>query len=446
MSELNEKKLSRSKINVLVRIALVTAILFIGLSVMTKLASLKKPPAEAKIEEKPLRVEIVQVTPEQVPVFLSGYGEAKALTVVSIASEVSGRVIDIHPRLKTGEQVEKNEILFRIDSRDYAASYADAQATVRQLKHSISILEKQYATDKVRLKTLQRNETLAKEEYGRVKKLFEESDIGTRSGVDLAEQAFNNASDQVDQMESAVSLYPIRIEEARSGLVSAEARLSITSNNLKRCAVRAPFDGRIKNVMIEKDQFISPGQGVLTLADDSILEIQVPLDSRDARQWLFFDGDHQNNDSAWFARLKPVECDIKWTENPEGEAWKGILHRVVAFDQKTRTVTVAVRIDGKRASTGNTETLPLVEGMFCSVKIPGRIMPHVFALPRWAVSFENTVYVMSEENRLKTVSVEVAHTEGDTVFVSKGLQPGDKVITTRLIDPLENALLQVIQS
>ena len=81
--------------------------------------------------------------------------------------------------------------------------------------------------------------------------------------------------------------------------------------------------------------------------------------------------------------------------------------------------------------------------MFCSVKIPGKTLEGVVRLPRSAVTFDNTVYLANPENRLKTISVTVARTEGQTVTISEGLNLGDTVITTRLIDPLENALLQV---
>ncbi len=47
------------------------------------------------------------------------------------------------------------------------------------------------------------------------------------------------------------------------------------------------------------------------------------------------------------------------------------------------------------------------------------------------------------ENRLKTVSVKVVRLEGDFAYINKGLNPGDTVVTTRLIDPLENALLEI---
>ena len=70
-------------------------------------------------------------------------------------------------------------------------------------------------------------------------------------------------------------------------------------------------------------------------------------------------------------------------------------------------------------------------------------MRDVFRLPRQTVSFENKVYLANEEGRLKTVDVTVERNEGEFVFVSRGLKPGATVITTRLIDPLENVLLDI---
>ena len=69
-------------------------------------------------------------------------------------------------------------------------------------------------------------------------------------------------------------------------------------------------------------------------------------------------------------------------------------------------------------------------------------MRAVYRLPRQAVSFENKAYLVNADNRLKTVDVRVERIEGEYVYVGQGLNPGDTVILTRLIDPLENALLE----
>jgi hypothetical protein len=80
--------------------------------------------------------------------------------------------------------------------------------------------------------------------------------------------------------------------------------------------------------------------------------------------------------------------------------------------------------------------------MFCSVAIPGRTLENVYKLPRESVSFENTVYA-SRDGRLRTLPVGVAHEQGDYVYLDSGLRPGEVVVTTRLNDPLENALLEI---
>ncbi|MEE4354605.1 MAG: efflux RND transporter periplasmic adaptor subunit [Desulfatiglans sp.] len=427
---------------VLISIVVSIIVLIIGVVGMKTLASMKTPPVETKNGESPLRVEALQITKEDAPVFITGYGEVKALNVVPISSEVSGKIVQIHSRLEAGEMIPKGENLFKIDSANYTASHEEARGVVQQWKNAILRLKKQYAIDTKRLKTIERNRELAKAEFERIRKLFESNNIGTLSGVEKSEQVYNSALDQADQMAQAVALYPIRIKEAESSLSSVQARLAFAKSNLMRCQVLAPFNGRVKSVSLEKGQYVTPGQNVVTLADDSVLEIQVPIDSRDAREWLRFNGEKANGKTAWFACLEQVLCKIRWTENNNGQTWDGQLHRVVKFDQQTRTLTLAVRVYAETAMKKNLRSLPLAEGMFCSVKIPGRTLNNVFRLPRKAVSFENTVHI-AVDNRLKTVPVKVARMEGENVYVYGGLNAGDMVVTTRLIDPMENALLKI---
>lgn len=441
---MNSTEKKRQNKHVMIRIVICTLILIVGWVGMKGLASLKQPPAEVKAEERPIRVQAMAALSGDYPVAITGYGEARALTVVTIASEVPGRVVYTHPTLKAGQIIPAGDVMFRIDPADYEAGLQEARAVVAQWQNAVARIKKQFAIDRQRLKTLERNALLARTEFDRIRQLFEVDRVGTSSGMDQAERNYNTTSDQADQMAQAVSLYPLQIKEAQSSLASAAARLSMAETSLSRCTVKAPFDARIKSVSMETGQYVSPGQNVLTLADDTVLEIQVSLDSRDARSWLQFETPTTDRlPTAWFATLKPVECAIRWTEDKTGSAWTGILNRVVKFDQQTRTLNVAIRVTADSAKGKGNRVLPLVEGMFCTVDIPGRTMRDVYRLPRQAVSFENRIYLASAEGRLKTVDVTVARIEGEFVFVDQGLNPGDTVILTRLIDPLENALLDI---
>jgi len=393
-------KSSRPAMGLLTSIIICILVLLVGVAGMVMLIRLKKPPAEAANGERSLRVEAIQIKKENFQVVITGHGEVKALTVVPIAPEVSGRIVDIHPRLKIGEIIPKGEVLFKIDPKDY-----------------LTILK----TNRKRLKILKRSHELAKKEYQRFLVLFKKNNVATLSGLEAAEKKMLAAADQENQI--------IQV-------------LETAENNLERCEVIAPFNARIKSVSLEKGQYVTPGQNVVTLADDSVLEIQVPIDSRDARKWLRFNKDETNGNTTWFSNLEQVPCKIRWTENNNGQTWDGRLHRIIKFDQQTRTLIVAVRLDTETALKKSPRSMPLVEGMFCSVQIAGRTLYNVFRLPRQAVSFENTVHI-TVKDRLKTVQVNVVRVDGENAYVAGGIKTGDMVVTTRLIDPLENTLLEI---
>ena len=104
--ELNKIEKSKKPVKVVfISIVISIIVLLIGVMGMAMLASLKTPPAEAKNGERPLRVEAVQIEQEDVPVFITGYGEVKALNVVPIAPEVPGKIVKIHSRLEAGGMI-----------------------------------------------------------------------------------------------------------------------------------------------------------------------------------------------------------------------------------------------------------------------------------------------------------------------------------------------------
>jgi RND family efflux transporter MFP subunit len=423
------------------RLMVCSLLLLAGVGGYVGLSGLKKPPAQAHNGERPLKVTTLQAKGEAVQVAITGYGQVRPLKEVVMAAEVAGQVVSVHPRLNTGELIAQGDLLFQIDPRNYESAVTQARAEVDQSRSLLARLSKQAVIDEERLKTLMRNRELAAAEYGRIRLLFEAHGVGTRSSVDRAEQAYNAAVDQSDQMSLSVSLNPLRIKEAESSLAAAQARFTHAQTNLQRCRVHAPFNGRIKTVTIEQGQYVSAGQALVTLADDTLLEIHIPLDSRDVDQWIQFAEVPNPAAGAWFNSLHPVACAIRWTEAPKEHRWEGMLHRVVHFDPKTRTITVAVRISGDKAVQRG--RLPLVEGMFCEVEIPGLTLPRAYRIPRQAVGFGGTLFTVVD-HRLKTVAVEVARESGDDVLVVGGLNEGDIVIATRLVDPLEGALIEIV--
>lgn len=421
-------------------------VLVLSVIVFRVLASLAAAPAEAKRSEPVLRVEAIAVQPRDAQVVLTEFGVARSLDVVPVSPEVSGRIVAIHDRLYVGEVIPAGETLVQIDPRDYASRVAQAEGDVARLEASIQRLRTEWENDRARLTNLARSAELAMAEFTRLKQLFESEEVGTRSGVEAAERQYNAAKDAQDQMNRALSVFPIAIKEQEGQLAAAKAVLDTAKTNLERTAIRAPFDARIREESVELGQSVAPGAAIMTLADDSIIEISVALDSRDAQRWLPFKNGSAATEAAWFGEVEPVPCTIRWTENPEGQTWTGALYRVERFENDTRKVRVAVRIPGAEAQKAG-GGLPLVDGMFCAVDIPGRTMTGVYAVPQWAVSYDGSVdegrVYISKDNRLASAMVTVARRAKDTAYIDGGLEPGAVVITTRLVNPLENSLLEI---
>jgi multidrug efflux pump subunit AcrA (membrane-fusion protein) len=410
------------------------------------LLNLKKAPAEASTarEEKPLHVEVIAVSPERIPTAVTGYGLVSPLEEVPIASEINGTVVWKHPNLIEGGVIEKGAKYLEIDPAPYEARVRDAQAVIAQWETTVRRLEVEWANEKERLVSLRRSFELAEAEYNRAK-LTAEQGIGSQADVDKAEREFVDAQERIAAAERDIALYPIRIEETKNQLASAQEKQSLATLDLAKTELHAPFTARVKSVNIAPNQLVMFGETIAVLADDSVLELHVPLDGREARRWLRYDSAARRPETHWFGALDPVACEIRWTEDPERHSWEGQLHRITAFDEESRTLTVAVRVNGSQALPREGDAFPLVEGMFCQVTIPGRDMQDVYRLPGGTVTIANTVYIV-ENDRLRTVPVVVERAKDDVVFVSSGLEPGQQVITTRLINPLENTLCAVVHS
>ncbi len=427
-------------------------VLGVGAGVFLLFSSLRTEPATVEVTEQPIHVTVIEVQPENVPITVAGYGTVRNLNTVSIAPEVPGRLVAVHPRLERGEVIPKDEVLFQIDPSSYEQQMKAAEAMVGQLESGLSLLEKKHAADLERLKGIEKMRDLAKGEYDRVLGLFERK-VGAEHGVELAEGALIEAEDAVIQVRQAIEAYAEQRREAENRLKASQAQYEQAKLSFDRTTVRAPFDARVKYMgtapvpagtaapSLEVNQYVAPGVPVLTVADDSVLEISVPLDSSEARRWLLFDAPSEGNaDQAWFGQLRAMPCMVKWTEDDKSQ-WQGELNRVEGFDERTRTLTVAIRLTGAQAAASQETSLPLVDGMFCEVGIPGRQVDGVYRVPRKAVNFDGTVY-LANGGHLRTAKVEVLYEQGGEALISEGLKPGDQVIITRLVKPMENALLQ----
>ena len=376
------------------RLTLCLLILGAGVAAMLGLRQLKTPPARKPIRERQIPVTVTTVRPVDFQVSLTGYGDLISRTTVTLAAEVSGRITASARDLEPGRLVKKDEILYTIDDRDYR-------------------LEREIA--ETRLRALGRELEIARAEFRRASDLLHRKKVGSKTTVEQAESTVNTIENQIAQVRKNLEKAVIDLERTR---------------------IRAPFAGRVTDVQVEENEYVTPGKPLLSLSDDTDLEVVVPLDSGDGARWLQF-RDRETRDH-WFPPVRPVRCRLAWSEDPATEG-EGIMDRVAAFDPAARMLKVAIRL---QAGTGTGP--PLVAGMFCRVSIPGRTLKGVYVVPRQAVAEDATLHVV-RDGRLISRQVRIIREEGDQAIVDQGLAPGERVITTRLDNPLDGTLVRIVE-
>src|ERR1051325_11108534 len=84
--------------------------------------------AQGGFERPPAPVSVTAAVAEDVPTYLDAIGKTVAREVVSIQPQVSGRITGIH--FTDGANVQKDQLLFTIDTRPFEANVKQAQANL----------------------------------------------------------------------------------------------------------------------------------------------------------------------------------------------------------------------------------------------------------------------------------------------------------------------------
>ena len=163
-------------------------------------------------------------------------GRVQAAQRVALSFRVGGPVVEIH--VSKGQQVRKDDVLARIDPRDYEV----------QVKN----LEAQLAA--ARAQQLQ-----AGEEYKRVRGLYEH-DNASKSDFDRARLAIDVSEAQVEANEQALKA----------------ALLSLADTEL-----RAPYSGIVADRLVEAHETVAPGQPVIRFQDVRGMEVVIDVPERE---------------------------------------------------------------------------------------------------------------------------------------------------------------------
>ena len=331
-------------------------------------------PAKLEPSEVATAVRVTTVARKLVQMEVRSQGNVEPRVQSDLVPEVSGRVQWMSPNLVAGGAFDKNEILLKLDDRDYRSTVERNQASV----------ERRRAEDEH-----------ARFELGRLEELVKKS---------LTSQS---------NLEAALRTQRI----AAATLRDAEIALTQAQRDLWRTEIRAPYGGLIRTEKVDVGQFISRGQAIASIYASDAVEVRLPV--ADA-QLAFLDLPL----GTYGELAADVAPDVVLTTRYGGREyqWNGKVVRTEAeIDSRSRMVNVVARITHQ---TG--QPLPPI-GLFVNAAISGRNVDGVVALPRSAIRNQDEVLIVDGNSRMRFRKVELFRFDGDQVFVSGGLNDGDMV-------------------
>lgn len=193
---------------------------------------------------------------------------------VDVVPEVSGRIEEL--AVRENQQVNKGDLLFRLDGRAYRAMLADAESRLAALDAQImltgrTIRAQQYnaasvsaavararALVKQTTSTRVRLEPLVPEGFASQEELDQARTAEKAARAELAATQL-----QASQAAAAVTGTDAMVAQ-RSGL---EAQVALAKLNLEHAEVRAPFNGVVVGLKTTVGQYVSALKPVFTLID-----------------------------------------------------------------------------------------------------------------------------------------------------------------------------------
>lgn len=314
-------------------------------------------------------VEAARVESKNVPVYLDGLGTVTAYNTVTVNSRVPGQIVQVN--FKEGQNVRKGDLLIVIDPAPYKAALDQAKG--------------QLVRDQAQLQDY-------KLELERYNSLYKE-------GV--------YSKEQLDAEQGLYGQYLGTVQADQAAVETAQV-------NLDYCYIRSPINGRVGLRLVD------PGNIVQTTTTTGMLII---------------------------TQMQPIAVDFSLPEDDLPEVLKKMRGNggmaVDAFDRSSKehiAVGKLLTVDNEIDQTTGTAKFKAVfannkevlfPDQFVNIRLVIDQLRHATVMPAAALQHGpegDFVFVVQSNQAVKTQPVNVKLTEGSTLIVDKGVQPGDIVV------------------
>ncbi len=324
-----------------------------------------------KIQKKqpvpPRQVTVRQVTPAERRSVIRVYGEVTARWTSVLRARVEGRIITINDALQPGQRLCKGDTLLQVDPTDYQAGLARARMEL----------------------------ATAQEELIRAEQEANQARIN-----------WKNAGIKEPPASLLVFHLP-QVKAAHAKADLAQKNMDKARNDLDQTRITAPYDCLVAECFVNKGETLFSGDRVLTVLSADNLEISVTLDQAQTHA---------------LGKWEKTAVTLQYPAT--GKTWAGkVVRDGQMMDKKTRLRRFYLIPLGKRDG--------LVPGMFVIADLQGSENEPLLALPESALTRDGLVWLVDQENMLRSLAVQPVFYEKGQVFIKaqKNQGPLQVVVT-----------------
>ena len=340
----------------------------------------KKEDKKGEVQDiKKIEVQVNTMKKETYPIWVDFSGKTEAFKNVEVTSWVNGELKEIF--FKAGEDVKKDQLLFKIDDSQYNAI----------LEQKTAGLEKDQASLNLAISNVNRYKPLVKDGLAPREKL--------------------------DELEATQKQLQAVVNASKASIKQATLDVEYTQ-------IKATIDGKVGQNLLDVGNLVNASSTILTKIVDS--------------KKLYVNFNPSTNEVSLINKYKSQEnptVKIK-LENNDSIELKG---NIDFIDNSTNQTTGTVLM---RAIIDNKDNI-IFPGSFVEIKlfitdnIPLlAVQPNILGQNQLG-SF---VYVVNAENKIQSKQVEIQYSNKDLAIIKSGLEEGDRVVVSD-ITKLRNNLL-----
>lgn len=363
------------------RLILPLIIIIVAFVILAGLILVKPDPEKKEVETKAFLVDASPIFYENVEFLVYSQGSVQPKNKTILSAQVSGRVLSIADSFIEGGFFNKGDVLVELESDDYKTDLLLAEAELARVQATL-------------------DEEIAR---GRV-----------------AEKEWNSINSGT---APELGLRKPQLAREKANLKGAQANLERANRNLGRTRLTAPYDGLVKNRMVDLGQFVSIGSQIGEVFATDIAEVRLPL---------------TDNDVAFLGNLKTSQPAVSISAEVAGKRhyWQGTLVRDEGvLDEAKRVIYGVVEIkDPYNLESGQHQSL-LKFGRFVSAAVNGISAENIVKLPRYVMRLDGTVLTVSNDRKLHINAVDVIRTDEDFVYIGGGLPMDHQVVMSAVSTP-----------